>query len=208
MDAAKLTANDVLLFKAGDPNAFDKIFQTLYLNVVYLARQLLKDEEDAKDIAQETFAKLWNLKERFNTYQHIEAFMRTTARNACLNVLRDKGRAIKEMRKVADSVEVAVDQEDFEVVEREMFMANLEAKTLDVLNEVIAELPEDKSEVLKLFLLDKLTKKQIADRYGISQTAAARKIARAMAQLRLKLMQRGIVFIFIVIVNFLKKVFN
>jgi RNA polymerase sigma factor (sigma-70 family) len=205
MEPILLTAEDIFQFNKGDRNAFDKVYKTFYKPVYYFTRKLLNDEDEAKDITQETFEKLWKLNYNFGTCDNIRAFVMLTARNACFNFLRNAKRRNEAMRKSADSMDVAVDHE---VVEREAFIAWLQTKTIEVIDEVLAELPADKCELLRLYLLEGFSKVQIAERYGITPNTANYRIQKALVQLRMRLEPRGIVLIFIVVINFLKKLFN
>ena len=210
-----LTDNDVFLFNTGDPNAFNKIFRALYKNVFFLSRKFLDNDDDAADVTQETFVTLWNHQGRFNTYPNITAFLMITARNASLNYLRYKVRTQETLKAVSD-IEAAVGNEDFEEVERKALRAMAQAKTLEVLTQMIAELPAANREVLQLYYFDELSKKEIADRYGITPTAVKKRIDRALSLLRIKLLQRKIVLIFMFVISYplvtvikiLKKVFN
>lgn len=200
------TADDVLRFNNGDTLAFEKIAEALYNKVLNCTRKLLKDQYLAKDITQDTFLKLWSLKGNFITFSNIQAFVMITARNASLRFLQNRGNKV--MLDVADGVEIAVDHEDFEEMEHKALRIMAEVETLDVLTQIIDELPADKREVLRLYYFDKLSKKEIAARYGISPTAAAKKINRAIILLRINLQRRNILLILTVIINLLKKVFN
>jgi RNA polymerase sigma-70 factor (family 1) len=211
----ELTANDVSLFNSGDPNAFEKIFHTLYKSVYYFSKDLLGNADDAEDITQETFVKLWNLQGHFNTTLNIRAFLMITVRNASLNYLRNKDRA-NEVLKDTEDMDAAVGNEDFEEEERKAVRAMAQAKTLEVLTQIIAELPAAKREVLQLFYFDGLSKKEISDRYGITPTAVKKRIDRALNLLRIKLLQRKIVLVlmlvisypFVTVIKILKKVFH
>ena len=60
----------------------DKLFR--------LAVFLLKNREEAEDTVQEIFLKLWDMKERLEKYNNIEAVMMTMTRNRCLDKLKTK----------------------------------------------------------------------------------------------------------------------
>ncbi|MCS3800893.1 RNA polymerase sigma factor [Niastella sp. OAS944] len=204
MEPILLTANDVLQFNAGDGNAFDKVYKAFFKYVFHITRRYLSDEDDARDITQETFITLWKHEGQFETGQNIKAFVSITARNACLNLIRNRIRANKELRKVADGINVAVDHEDFEEIERKELRMLVEANTLEVLTQAIAKLPEDKREAVNLYYFGNLTKVEIGQRCGISPTAAAKRLNKAIDLLRINLLPRNITFVFAVVAYFLK----
>ncbi len=61
----------------------DKIFR--------LAKRILNDIEDAEDVIQEVFYKLWERKEEISGYRSIEAFAMTVTKNLCLDRIKAKG---------------------------------------------------------------------------------------------------------------------
>ena len=48
----------------------------------------LKDEDDAKDVVQDVFLKLWQKKEELEKIENMEAFVVRMVRNRCLDILR------------------------------------------------------------------------------------------------------------------------
>ena len=45
--------------KANDQEAYNHIFLTYYMELYYIALKYLDDTEDAKDMVQSTFIKIW-----------------------------------------------------------------------------------------------------------------------------------------------------
>jgi len=50
--------------------------------------RLMGNTEDARDIVQEIFVKLWRMREKLHTYRSLDAFSMTMTRNLCLDKLR------------------------------------------------------------------------------------------------------------------------
>lgn len=59
-----------------------------------LATFLLRDKEEAEDVLQDVFLKLWTQKERLHTYNSIEALAMSMARNLCLDKLKARKRKL------------------------------------------------------------------------------------------------------------------
>jgi RNA polymerase sigma-70 factor, ECF subfamily len=80
----------VLLAKAGN----DKALETLigrYLPLVYGAcLRYLKNQDDAEDVAQETFVKVWRNLKKIDPQKNFKAWTMEIAKNACLDVLKKK----------------------------------------------------------------------------------------------------------------------
>ncbi len=75
-------------FAAGEPAAFRSLYKQLYLPVLRFVQQWVGNIEDAEDLTSDTFVKLWNNRERFETLEYIRAFLHVAARNACINFLK------------------------------------------------------------------------------------------------------------------------
>ena len=52
------------------------------------ATQFLKDEDEAKDVVQDVFLKLWQKRDELEKVENIEAFAMRMTRNRCLDVIR------------------------------------------------------------------------------------------------------------------------
>ncbi len=55
-----------------------------------LALYLLKNREEAEDVVQEIYLKLWDINKTLSKYSNIEAVMMTMTRNKCLDRLKTK----------------------------------------------------------------------------------------------------------------------
>ncbi len=52
------------------------------------AIQFLKDEDEAKDVVQDVFLKLWQKRDELEKIENIEAFAMRMTRNRCLDIIR------------------------------------------------------------------------------------------------------------------------
>jgi len=55
-----------------------------------LAIRLLKHREEAEDVVQEVFLKIWKMRDELEKYRSVEALMMTMTRNMCLDKLKMK----------------------------------------------------------------------------------------------------------------------
>ena len=67
---------------------FDKIVLRLKDKLYRFAVQILKNTDDAQDITQETFLRLWSSKEELGKIRNIEAYSMTMARNLSLDLIK------------------------------------------------------------------------------------------------------------------------
>ena len=78
----------VQLIKLGDEKAFEKIFHSYFERLCYFIKDYVIELETAREIVQETFARLWEIKDTLNENSNIPALLFTIARNNALNYLK------------------------------------------------------------------------------------------------------------------------
>jgi RNA polymerase sigma-70 factor (ECF subfamily) len=89
--------NEILLmqlFKAGDRKAYNTVCKEFYQRILYFCRDLLRNELVAEEITQDTFMKLWERHEKFETLNNTKAFLFIAAKNDCLKFI-DKNKKAK-----------------------------------------------------------------------------------------------------------------
>ena len=76
------------LYRQGDQNAFEKVFDLYYRSIVYYASKILHEDSYAEDIVSESFRKAWDNRSRIETPRHLENFLYFVTRNACISYMR------------------------------------------------------------------------------------------------------------------------
>ena len=69
---------------------FGMIFTEYYSVVKYFAFMLLKSEEDAEDIAQDVFTKLWTQPEIWTKVPNLKPYVYTLTKSTTLNFIKHK----------------------------------------------------------------------------------------------------------------------
>lgn len=158
----KADYSEILLiraFKKGDLKAFDALFQRYHKRLYAFLFSLLKSKEDAEELVQESFIKIWEHRETYLEEYPFSAYLFTIAKNAFLNQCR---RRIN--RKMVE--------EHFDMVNRSFEMAADEYviyhQTKKIIDQVIEELPPKRKEIFKLRRIEGYTRTEIADNLGIS----------------------------------------
>lgn len=77
--------------------AFTQIVASHQRALVFLAFRLVGNWEDAKDLAQWAFAKLWLNQERLDTEKQVFYYLRKILVNLCIDHLRRRGKAEPEV---------------------------------------------------------------------------------------------------------------
>ncbi len=73
-----------------DKNSFTYHAERLRPAVVSLAAKLCGNMDDAEDVAQDTFLKMWSMRNSMDSYESPDALAIRIARNKCLDILKKK----------------------------------------------------------------------------------------------------------------------
>jgi RNA polymerase sigma-70 factor, ECF subfamily len=80
----------VRLLKKGDINAFNAIYYKYCKKLYAFVIMYLKQEEDAEEIVQEVFIKIWQSKDKIDVSSSFESFLFTIAYNATMSLFRKR----------------------------------------------------------------------------------------------------------------------
>ena len=167
---ARHTDEDLFtLIVGGDKDAFVELY-TRYRGRIYAyALRMLGDRDRANDVFQETFTRIYNrCREHDRQMSNVSAYIFTTARNICLNVIRNS----KPSSAVEDYHEI-VFQPSHENVE----LAELVKRSLELL-------PQHHREAFILREYDGLSYQEIADAVGVPIGTVRSRLARGRAMMR------------------------
>ncbi|WP_234567444.1 RNA polymerase sigma factor [Rhodohalobacter sp. 614A] len=78
--------------KRGDAGAFQQLVDQLMKPAYFHALAILRNHEDAVEISQETFIKVWKARKSINTSRPLYPWFYTILKNLCLNRNRDESR--------------------------------------------------------------------------------------------------------------------
>ena len=85
------------LLKKGDEQSFTIIFEALYQPLVSYLLQYVSKAADAEDIAQNTFVKLWEKKDRLQLQTSVKSYVYTSAYNQFIDTYRKEKRLLNSL---------------------------------------------------------------------------------------------------------------
>ena len=137
--------------------------------------RLTKSPEQAKDLAQDIFVRLWESREKLKEVQNPQSYIYILSRNLVMDFLRKKVFDTSNVDYLISyfKSDAAGPQEKAELKELQ-----------DLLNEAVEALPERQKQVFRLSRDEGLTHEQIAGRLGISAVSSKTYIVRALQQIR------------------------
>lgn len=172
----------VALASEGDMTAFSELVHRYERPVVHFCQRMIMSREDAEDIAQESFVRVYRYLSRLEPSAKFSTVLFGIARNLTLNFIRDSGRRGR-------GKTFSLTDENFQdrALEDNSLRPDRSARIHEigqVLEEAMAMLSPKHREVLVLREIQGLDYTTIAEVVGCRKGTVKSRIARAREQLR------------------------
>ena len=154
---------------------FNEYVRLLSRKLYGYALRILLNREEAEDAVQEIFVKLWNMREKLNEYNSIEALATTMTRNYCIDQLRKQKNPFHELNFNQDYSYVN-SQTPHEQMERR--------ESDDIIRNIIESLPDLYKIMIKLHDIEGLSYEEIADKMDYNINTLRVTISRARGLVR------------------------
>lgn len=151
---------------------YQQIFRELYKPVRSYVYFRCGDVELAEDITQDTFLKLWEMRDKIDKAT-IKAYVYKIAQNNTINHQKRQQLHFKFLRKTEFSKETDTPEK---IVEMEQYEAKLQ--------QALSQLPDGGREVFLMNRLEDLTYVEIAERLGLSVKAIEKRMSKVLKILR------------------------
>ncbi len=167
----------IRMYRNGDAEAFDTLFDRYHASVYHFARTMLGDSEGPEEVLQETFLAVARTADRYTPRDRFRAWLMRIVRNRCLNriesrrvrraVLAEGGWGMVEPASEgpAPSGQVETDEQTA------------------IVRAAIAGLPDRQREAIALYAFEQMTYREIAEILEIPINTVKTLIHRARATL-------------------------
>jgi RNA polymerase sigma-70 factor, ECF subfamily len=159
----------------GDPAALEELLEGFWEPLVRYATGFLQNSDDASDVVQDCFVRLWQGRNEWQGSGSGRAFLYRVVRNQALDELRKAGRRSRLAARARAVDPPRPPRPDELLAEREL---------LAVIERAIADLPSRRREVFLLAHAHDLSYREIAEVLGISAQTAANQLCSALGSLR------------------------
>ena len=120
---------------------FDLLVRQLSRKLYGFAFRILRNREEAEDVVQETFIKLWNMEEKLKEFKSIEALATTMTRNYCIDILRRQKPVFSGDLSIIDYND-STSPSPLDLMEK--------SESRDILNEIVGNLPDSYKEIIQM----------------------------------------------------------
>ncbi len=138
------------------------------------ALQILQNEEEAKDVLQDIFLKLWQKRDELGKVENLNAFTIRMIRNRCLDVIR--------ARRTVSLEVVKKDKLPGEEVSDTDHLENSDSVSL--IKQIISELPDIQRTIIQLRDIEQLEYEEIAEATEMNVNAIRVNLSRARKKVR------------------------
>lgn len=152
---------------------FSNFFHTYYRPLCLHALHFMDNTQEAEDVVQETFIKLWDKREQMEEIHSVKAYLYRAVRNNCLTRIRD-AKPTTHLEEVAPYQLLAEEEQE----DRSMMEARIW--------KMIDELPERRRQIFLMAKREGLSYKEIAEQTGLTVKTVENHVFRAMNSLRKK----------------------
>ena len=156
-----------------DLREFQERVYPLKNKIFRFAKRLLDQTEEAEDMVQETFIRLWNRRERLDEYRSVEALAMITIKNLCLDRIRGR----------------RYPMEDFD--DHRGFLENLpeeqgadHSELIQGIHQAIRKLPPQQQMIVHLRDVEGYEYDRIAEITGMNENAVRVALSRARKRIR------------------------
>lgn len=172
---------DLLALKIinGDEQAFELLFRNYYLRLCSFCNKFIQDNEEAREIAEEVFLKIWENRKDIDPEESLCSYMFKIARNMSINRLRRK----KVESRYIDILKTTYIDHD-ECSGYESFISRELEKNIQA---AIDKIPPKCKKVFELSRIEGLRYLQIAELLNISIKTVEVHMSKALNILRVEL---------------------
>jgi len=161
--------------KFGDVKAFENVFHEYYGVLCSHAYKLLLDGDDAEEMVQNVFVKLWNKKDHVTITSSIKSYLYQAVKNECLNFIKHK-QVIR--NHATDYLHVNPEPTSDTVVVEELRRK---------IEDSMSNLPPERKRIFLMNRNEGLKYREIAEKLNISIKTVENQMGKALKYLRLEL---------------------
>lgn len=166
--------NLIALLKQGSREAFATLYRQYWQQVYNFCHLYLTNADDAEDVVQEVFIKVWENREWIREDERFKGLLFIITRNLVFNQHR------KKVNECLYKVTLLAALEESEEIEEEIDANDLRA----YIERLIDELPPRRREIFNLSRKEQKSYKEIAELLHISEKTVENQIGEALKYLR------------------------
>lgn len=139
--------------------AFNDIIHLHYRKLYFIAFRILKNSQEAEDVVQDVFMKMWMMKEKLDNYKDVGALAVTVTKNCSIDMVRKW----KHIDSSGDEPEIY--SRLLSLSPHDLFV---NSENAGILNEIIDNLPDNFRRIIRMRDIEGLSYEEIEGKTSIS----------------------------------------
>jgi len=183
----------VASFRMGDEQAFKTVFEVCFPLLCLYAWNIVQDKQEAEDIVQECFQKLWEKRDKIQSVEHIEGFLCLSVTNKCIDHIRTSERKARHEQEILLTMDT----------ENDLLKSVFQVDVIQRLHDEIESLPPQCRKIMRMTYVEGMKIEEIAAGLNLSRNTVRSQQARGRGLLKPRLRN-----IFMDICAFLATIFS
>jgi RNA polymerase sigma-70 factor (family 1) len=176
-------------------NTFDEVFLKYHKSLCFFAFKYLKSNEDAEEVVQSVFLKIYEKHLKLDTYDEIRAFLYKSVYNACLNFIRSRERQLNRETFYFSQVTQEAEPHINDI---------LRAELIGILNQELTHIPKIQADIIRMSYFEELSNEEIAKVLNLSIQTIKNYKNMGLKHIRSKFPKESLFYGFVgVLINFL-----
>ena len=166
---------DISDLKSGNHKSYEILFRHFYAPLCNYAYSILRDSDEAEDMTQKVFCKLWEQRERIEIHTSVKSYLYRAVHNDCMNRIKQYS--------------IRTEHNEFYAYEKDLISNEVESAVLATdleqqIEIIIENMPPRCREVFKMSRQQQLSYSEIAQTLQISANTVETQIVKALRMLR------------------------
>lgn len=170
------SSNLIPELKKGNQNALRTIFKLYGKSLLYLAHELTKNKQVAEEIINDTFLKVWELRENFESIPKLQAFLYIATKNFCYNFLKKPSQQLH--------IENIEDQFNLIYEDQDIFKTIVKAELFEKILQEVSKLPNRQREIFHMTYIEEYSVEEICEKLDLNPNTVYANKSRALTALR------------------------
>ncbi len=177
--AAGLDPRTISRAKLGDIDAFTAIVEAYHARCIRFARAMLRNPDEAEDMVQETFVRLYRALPRYEERQRFESWLFQILGNCCRTANTAFQRQASRTTRDDEAVERVPSLDDP--------TSQFDHEWSEAVRRALAEIPDYNREIFLLHYIEGFSYEEVERMTGVKQSALKMRVKRACDVLRARL---------------------